>query len=114
VTSAEWRAVKEGYIIKNIARFESIESRCRTNRGMTWPRPGVDESILARRQEAVLAKDQRRQPLVGDLLAYQRLQQWALIKTGAGRSSDKLHGIEAADTGARARCRSRRMGGCGQ
>lgn len=85
-------------------------------RGMTRPRPGVYESILARRQEAVLAKDQRRQPLVGNLLADQRLQQRALVEARTGGRSDELHGIEAAHPRARARSRSRsrRMGGRGQ
>lgn len=64
---------------------------------MSGPCPRVDNTVLASSQKAVLAEDQSRQSLVGDLLADQRLENGTLVEPRTRRRPDQLDRIEGGD-----------------
>ena len=63
------------------------------------PGPGADEALLAGGDDAVLQEEEDREPLLGDLLAYQWLQQRYLVDARAKRGAQHLGGVQPASGG---------------
>ena len=62
----------------------------------TRPSPGADEPLLTGSDDAVVHEDQHREPLMGDLLANQRLQQGHLVHARAQGGAQHFGCVQAA------------------
>lgn len=63
------------------------------------PGPGADEALLAGGDDAVLQEEEDREPLLGDLLAHQRLEQRHLVDARAQRRAQHLGRVQPAAGG---------------
>lgn len=62
---------------------------------LAWPGPGADEALLAGGDDAVLQEQQHRQPLLGNLLTHEGLQQWHLVDTWAQCGAQHFGRVQA-------------------
>lgn len=78
--------------------FNGIKNDSFRNLKVSFPRPRIYKSILTGCNKAVFPENQRRESLVRNFLAYQRLQHGTLVVSRASGRSNQFHGIVGHNT----------------